>query len=84
MYIVLKNQTFELMLSLDNRSYSFSPAIQSCFSKSTKSESCFSRSKDLQIVTLADNNDVISCFICWYKHIFLVEFFEGTVHYLSG
>ena len=35
MYTVLKNQTFELMLSLDSGSYSFSAAIQSCFSKST-------------------------------------------------
>ena len=30
---------------------------------------------DLQAVTLTDNNDVISCFICWYEHIFLLEFF---------
>ena len=30
---------------------------------------------DLQIVTLTDQNDVISCFICWYKRIFLLEFF---------
>ena len=31
MYTVLKDQTFELMLSLDSGSYSFSAAIQSCF-----------------------------------------------------
>ena len=30
---------------------------------------------DLQIVTLTDHNDVISCFICWYKDIFLLKFF---------
>ena len=30
---------------------------------------------DLQVVMLTDHNDVISCFICWYKHIFLLEFF---------
>ena len=30
---------------------------------------------DLKVVTLTDDNDVISCFICWYKHIFLLEFF---------
>ena len=35
MYTVLKNQTFELMLSFYNKNYSFSAAIQSCFSKST-------------------------------------------------
>ena len=35
MYTVLKNQTSELMLSLDSGKYSFSATIQSCFSKST-------------------------------------------------
>ena len=29
---------------------------------------------DLQVITLADHSDVISCFICWYKHIFLICF----------
>ena len=33
MYTVLKNQKFELMLSLASGSYSFSAAIQSCFFK---------------------------------------------------
>ena len=35
MYTVLENQAFELVLSLDSRSHSFSAAVQSCFSKST-------------------------------------------------
>ena len=30
---------------------------------------------DLQVVTLTDHNDVINCFICWYKLIFLLELF---------
>ena len=30
---MLKNQTLELMLPLNNESYSFSTAVQSCFSK---------------------------------------------------
>ena len=30
---------------------------------------------DLQVIMLTDHNDVISCFICWCKRIFLLEFF---------
>ena len=30
---------------------------------------------DLKAVMLSDHNDEISGFICWYKHIFPLEFF---------
>ena len=33
---------------------------------------------DLQVVTPTDHNDVISCFICWYEHIFRLEFFKHS------
>ena len=40
MYTVLKNQMFELMLSLDSGSYSFSVAIQSCFQNQHFTDNC--------------------------------------------
>ena len=38
---------------------------------------------DLQVITLTNHNDVISCFICWYKHIFVLEFFETFFHQIQ-
>ena len=110
MYTLLKNQTFELMLSLNVEAihllqqfravFVLNPNFHLYLSKGFSCRKCcfllislgvhgfrngsvttcsaWTQTKlflsDLQVITLIDHNDVISCFVCWYKHIFLLEF----------